>query len=221
MYLSNNRLRAVKAGSRRYSPLGFSGEMRNAEPTEQQLLARSAHGQNLRNIAAAQVVANATGQPAPVRLLSPVNDAGQLTVGASLPQATDLISRPGILTTNVYGAVETVAPISPIPSAPPNIESPTVTQSAPIPPPSDNSPATSTPTGGSSTPAGSTGIPDFSYPGALTPPIDISVTTPIQPTNGGESGTETVTLQTAGNNAPWILGAVAVAVYFLTRKKRV
>lgn len=184
---------------RNYSPLGFSGEIKG-EPTEQQILARSAHAQNLRNIARAQQQANVTGGPVPVTLLSPVNDAGQLTVGASLPQATTLMARQGTLTTGPYGGVTSVAPVTPIPVAPADQSPPSQTPVAPIPSvssPPQGAPSTgdtsgssptgdtsgSSPTGGTSAPsptggdAGGAGNSAIQTPNAdaLSPPINFSL----------------------------------------------
>lgn len=232
---------------RDYSPLGFSGEIKG-EPTEQQLLARGAHAQNLRNIARAQQQANATGGPVPVTLLSPVNDAGQLTVGASLPQATTLMARQGTLTTGPYGGVTSVAPVTPIPVAPADQSPPPQTpsiSSAPGPTSTGGASGTTatggtsgpTPTGGTSgtTPtggdAGGAGNSTVQTPNAdaLSPPINFSLPIdfsvpgplPISPDASGNSERiETTTIETAGANGPWWLIAAAVGLYFLTRKRR-
>lgn len=172
MYISRP---SVTRARKRYAPLGAGSDRPGAAPSESDMVRRAATRINQRRFQEAEARAAATGTPQPVKLLVPVNEAGQAVrhTGGDATTMVPIQSGVGVPVTltnpeyipppaSMFGPVPPPAPDPnrPAPAAPPSAAppsaappdaSPTATSAAP-PPDSSPAPATAPTTSPESTP---------------------------------------------------------------------
>lgn len=173
MYISRP---SVTRARKRYAPLGAGSDRPGAAPSESDMVRRAATRINQRRFQEAEARAAATGTPQPVKLLVPVNEAGQAVrhTGGDATTMVPIQSGVGVPVTltnpeyipppaSMFGPVPPPAPNPnrPAPAAPPSAAppsaappdaSPTATSAAPPPPDSSPAPATAPTTSPESTP---------------------------------------------------------------------